>query len=73
LQFGEHEWRWKLGVAALPAAFFFLALFGIPRSPRWLVKKKRIDEAREVLRLTGDENFEQDLQEIRPGKFMTAS
>ena len=64
LQFGEHEWRWKLGVAALPAAFFFLALFGIPRSPRWLVKKKRIDEAREVLRLTGDENFEQDLKQI---------
>src|SRR5213596_1771179 len=37
LPFGEHEWRWKLGVAAVPAAFFFLALFGIPRSPRWLV------------------------------------
>ena len=64
LQFGEHEWRWKLGVAAVPAAFFFLALFGIPRSPRWLVKKKRIDEARKVLRLTGDENFDQDLKEI---------
>jgi sugar porter (SP) family MFS transporter len=64
LQFGEHEWRWKLGVAALPAAFFFLALLRIPRSPRWLVKNKRIDEAREVLRLTGDENFEQDLKEI---------
>src|SRR5437660_6385452 len=62
LQFGDHEWRWKLGVAALPAVFFFLTLFGIPRSPRWLVKKRRLDEARGVLRMTGEENFEQELQ-----------
>ena len=62
--FGAAEWRWKLGVTALPAAFFFLMLFGIPRSPRWLVKKGRIDEAREVLRLTGEENYEQELQDI---------
>ena len=64
LQFGDHEWRWKLGVAALPAVFFFLTLFGIPRSPRWLVKKRRLDEARGVLRMTGEENFEQELQDI---------
>ena len=64
LQFGAHEWRWKLGVAALPAVIFFLSLFGIARSPRWLVKKKRLDEAREVLRLTGQENFEQELEDI---------
>jgi len=44
--------------------FFFLTLFGIPRSPRWLVKKRRLEEAREVLRLTGDEHFEQELQDI---------
>jgi SP family arabinose:H+ symporter-like MFS transporter len=62
--FGDVEWRWKLGVSAVPAALFMLMLFGIPRSPRWLVKKRRVPEAREVLRLTGDENFEADLQEI---------
>ncbi|MBV9180919.1 MAG: sugar porter family MFS transporter, partial [Acidobacteria bacterium] len=61
---GDREWRWKLGIAALPAVLFFLALFRIPRSPRWLVKKSRLDEAREVLRLTGEEDFEQDLREI---------
>ncbi len=63
--FGASEWRWDLGVTALPAAFFFVMLFTIPRSPRWLVKKQRIDEAREVLKMTGDENYERDLQEIR--------
>jgi MFS transporter, SP family, arabinose:H+ symporter len=39
-------------------------LFTIPRSPRWLVKKGRVDEARAVLLATGDENYEHDLQEI---------
>jgi MFS transporter, SP family, arabinose:H+ symporter len=52
-------------VTAIPAAFFFVMLFTIPRSPRWLVKKQRIAEAREVLQMTGDENYERDLQEIR--------
>ena len=61
---GAAEWRWKLGVAAIPAAAFLLMLFGIPRSPRWLVKKGRNDESREVLRQIGEENYEQELQEI---------
>jgi MFS transporter, SP family, arabinose:H+ symporter len=62
--FGDAEWRWKLGVSAVPAVLFFLMLLGIPESPRWLVKKGRTEEAREVLRLNGEENFEQELKEI---------
>lgn len=58
------EWRWKLGVAAVPAAAFLAMLFFIPRSPRWLVKQKRVHEARDVLRMIGEENYEQELQEI---------
>ena len=61
---GGAEWRWKLGVAAVPSALFLLMLFGIPRSPRWLAKKGRLDEAREVLRITGEENYEQELRDI---------
>jgi sugar porter (SP) family MFS transporter len=64
MQLGAAEWRWKLGIPALPALFFLLMLFGIPRSPRWLVSKQRINEAREVLRMTGEENYEQELQDI---------
>jgi len=64
MQLGATEWRWKLGIPALPALLFLLMLFGIPRSPRWLVSKQRVDEAREVLRMTGEENYEQELQEI---------
>lgn len=58
------EWRWKLGVAAAPAALFLIMLFGIPRSPRWLVKRRKIDEAREVLRAGGNGNEEEQLREI---------
>ena len=62
--FGDLEWRWKLGVAAVPAVVFFVMLIGIPQSPRWLVKKGRVEEARVVLRNIGEENYEQELGEI---------
>ncbi len=62
--FGESEWRWKLGVAALPAVLFLVMLFGIPRSPRWLVKKQRVNEAREVLTAIGEPNVERELGDI---------
>jgi len=62
--FGDAEWRWKLGVSGIPAALFLLMLFGIPESPRWLVKKGRTNEAGDVLRLTGEENADQELKEI---------
>src|SRR6266576_6436881 len=52
------EWRWELGIAAVPAAMFFLMLFAIPRSPRWLVTKGRLDEARSILKMIGEENYD---------------
>jgi MFS transporter, SP family, arabinose:H+ symporter len=62
--FGASEWRWKLGVSAAPAILFFLLLFGIPRSPRWLAKKGRTAEAREVLVRIGEENVDAELKDI---------
>lgn len=58
------EWRWMLGVSAVPALFFFLMLFGIPQSPRWLVQKGRVDEARDILRMSGEANYEGELNDI---------
>jgi sugar porter (SP) family MFS transporter len=61
---GETEWRWKLGIAAAPAALFFVMLFLIPRSPRWLVRKGRTAEARAVLALIGEEDVEGELNDM---------
>src|SRR5215831_4278666 len=61
---GMNEWRWQLGVAALPALLFFIMLFGIPRSARWLVTKNRIPEAREVIDLLGSPDGSSELDDI---------
>jgi sugar porter (SP) family MFS transporter len=45
---GPDAWRWMLGVQAVPAIAFFLLLFRIPESPRWLLRQNRVDEARLV-------------------------
>jgi sugar porter (SP) family MFS transporter len=50
---GPAAWRIKLAVAAIPAAVFFILLFTIPDSPRWLVLKGRIDAAVASLKRLG--------------------
>lgn len=61
---GPEDWRWMLGVSGIPALLFFFMLFAIPRSPRWLVQKSRVAEARTVLEEIGEENIESELQDI---------
>lgn len=62
---GPQDWRTMLGVAALPAALFLVMLFVIPESPRWLVQHGRVGEARETLRLIGEDNVEGELGAIQ--------
>ena len=64
LGLGAEEWRWQLGIAAAPALVFLLLLFGIPRSPRWLAMRNRMEEALSVLRRTGSPDPEGELREI---------
>lgn len=58
------EWRWKLGVAAAPAALFFVALFGIPQSPRWLVRRGRGTEARDIFARIGEPEPDAEVRAI---------
>ncbi len=64
LGLGQDEWRWKLGVQAVPALLFLILLFFIPRSPRWLVMRGLHAEAAQVLRLIGTEDVDQQVAVI---------
>ncbi|HVP42833.1 MAG TPA: sugar porter family MFS transporter [Terriglobales bacterium] len=70
---GIREWRWEFGVAAVPALVFFILLFGIPESPRWLVTRGRTAEAAQVLDLLGNSDGEAALQEIVRSVHLTRS
>ena len=64
LALGTTEWRWKLGIAAAPAALFLAMLFSIPRSPRWLAAKDRLDEARSILKQIANAGWEHEFERI---------
>ena len=46
---GFQAWRWMFWMELIPAAIFLIALFFIPESPRFLVFKKKDDQAKTVL------------------------
>ena len=48
---GDNDWRWMLGVQAIPAAIYTLGVLTIPESPRWLVSQSRIEEAKKVMKI----------------------
>lgn len=66
LHTGENNWRWMFVTGALPAILFFVLLFRVSQSPRWLVMKGQIAKAREVLKeVNPGIDTEQLLNEIR--------
>jgi len=58
------EWRWMLGLAAIPGAVLAVGMLTVPRTPRWLAMKHRDDEAREVLETlrAGDDDADVDAE-----------
>lgn len=46
---GENDWRWMVGVEAIPAILYTLFVVTVPKSPRWLMTKNRTEEAKKIL------------------------
>jgi sugar porter (SP) family MFS transporter len=65
LHLGAAEWRWQVGVAALPAAAFLALLFSIPRSPRWCAAQGRFGDALAILKQMGEPDPQTELDDIR--------
>jgi MFS transporter, SP family, xylose:H+ symportor len=67
MHLGAAEWRWMLGVLAVPSALFFLLLIPTPESPRWLIGRGRSEEARAVLEKLGVDkgSVDQEVAEIQ--------
>jgi sugar porter (SP) family MFS transporter len=63
---GENEWRWMLGVQAIPSLIFTITVLLIPESPRWLILQRGdISTARTILQEIDKEGTEQILASIQ--------
>ena len=59
-------WRYMLGSEGIPAILFFVLLFFVPESPRWLVKENRSEEALKILnKIDRPEETHRILEEIK--------
>lgn len=64
----ENNWRWMFTSGAIPSALFFICIFLVPESPRWLVSKGYVDKAGEVLKkVNGGSRVSEDLRAIQAG------
>lgn len=51
--YGQSCWRWMFALTAIPSALFFIGMFFVPESPRWLAKRGQHDRARAILTAIG--------------------
>jgi MFS transporter, SP family, arabinose:H+ symporter len=62
---GNNDWRWMLGVEAIPAIIYTLMVLRVPESPRWLLtKRNNVSAAKKVLTDLGIENPEEEVRSI---------
>ncbi len=62
---GGNDWRWMLGVLAIPASLYTLLVFGISESPRWLITKKNaLAEAKDIMLQIGVTDVEAETASI---------
>lgn len=63
---GSNDWRWMLGVMAVPSILYTVLVVSIPESPRWLISRKNdLAGAKKVLLKLGVENPDQTINAIK--------
>lgn len=62
----EYNWRWMLGAGLVPAVILLVGITFLGDTPRWLISKKRDDEAREIfLKINPEDDAEAHIKEVR--------
>ncbi|HET6995305.1 MAG TPA: sugar porter family MFS transporter [Chitinophagaceae bacterium] len=62
---GGDDWRWMLGVLAIPSLVYTIMVISVPESPRWLISvKKDFPKATEVLAQIGNQSPEAEMKNI---------
>ncbi|MDB4015679.1 sugar porter family MFS transporter [Flavobacteriaceae bacterium] len=64
---GAQPWRWMVGIEALPAVLYLLGIITVPKSPRWvLFKRKDLAQAQAIFKeINGKELTESEIAEIQ--------
>jgi sugar porter (SP) family MFS transporter len=66
---GDNDWRYMMGVEAIPALLYTLLVLGIPRSPRWLYLNNESNEAEQIIRSAySDKDASELISEIKKDK-----
>lgn len=62
---GANDWRWMLGVLAIPSLVYTIMVMAVPESPRWLITRKNdLDKARKILLHIGVTDTETEVASI---------
>lgn len=71
---GQMGWRWMFWAGGVPALFYFLLIFIVPESPKWLGVKSQFDKAQKILTRIGGESYgRNEVELLRQQATATAS
>jgi len=54
---GQWGWRWMFWATAIPSVIFFVAMFFVPESPRWLMQKGQLTKVLPILKRIGNDEY----------------
>jgi sugar porter (SP) family MFS transporter len=70
---GENDWRWMLGIMAIPSLVYTVMVFRIPESPRWLLSVKKDEPAaKDVMVKLGVQNPDEAIAAVIAGNLHEA-